>query len=191
MSSGFHIVKRPADGWEVRSSGTQRATSIHRTQADAVAAARRLALKSGGAEVVVHRADGRIRDVDTVGAAALDELKRSGETARRPPARARRSEGPRTTLRLPAALADVADRLARELDISRNDALLRLATRGARLYEREQSIAARRQERWAAVVPGVFDIDRAELPTLDEAREAIFAVSDDSPAAPALDQPVP
>jgi predicted transcriptional regulator len=100
--------------------------------------------------------------------------------------RAPRSEGPRTTLRLPAALADVADRLAREVDISRNDALLRLATRGARLYELEQSIAARRQERWAAVVPGVFDIDRVELPTLDEVREAIFAVSDDSPAAPAV-----
>jgi hypothetical protein len=83
-------------------------------------------------------------------------------------------------------LADVADRLARELDISRNDALLRLATRGARLYEVEQSIAARRQERWAAVVPGVVDIDRAELPTLDEARDAIFAVSENPRAAPAV-----
>jgi hypothetical protein len=172
---GFHIHKRTSDGWEVRGSGGQRATSIHRTQADAVAAARRLALKSGGAEVVVHRADGRIRNVDTVGAATLDELKRSERVRPRAP----RSEGPRTTLRLPASLADVADRLARELDISRNDALLRLATRGARLYELEQSIAARRQERWAAVVPGAVDIDRAELPSPEEAREAIRAVSDD------------
>jgi len=183
MPRGFHIVKRPPEGWEVRSSGAQRATSVHRTQADAVAAARRLALKSGGAEVVVHRADGRIRDIDTVGAATLDELKRSGQVRPRPQARAPRSQGPRTTLRLPSSLADVADRLARELDISRNDALLRLATRGARLYELEQSIAARRQERWAAVVPGVVDIDRAEFPSPEEARDAILDLSDDSPAA--------
>ncbi len=186
MSSGFHIVKRTSEGWAVQGPSAQQATSVHRTQADAVAAARRLALKSGGAEVVVHRADGRIRDVDTVGAAALDELKRNREATPRPPARAPRAQGPRTTLRLPAPLADVADRLARELDISRNDALLRLATRGARLYEVEQSIAARRQERWAAVVPGVVDIDRAELPTLDEARDAIFAVSENPRAAPAV-----
>lgn len=179
MPHGFHIHKRTSDGWEVRGSGGQRATSIHRTQADAVAAARRLALKSGGAEVVVHGAAGRIRHVDTVGAATLDELKRSERVRPRAP----RSEGPRTTLRLPASLADVADRLARELDISRNDALLRLATRGARLYELEQSIAARRQERWAAVVPGVVDIDRAELPSPDEARDAILAVSDDTSTA--------
>jgi hypothetical protein len=114
-----------------------------------------------------------------VGAATLDELKRSEQVRPRAP----RSEGPRTTLRLPASLAGVADRLARELDISRNDALLRLATRGARLYELEQSIAARRQERWAAVVPGVVDIDGAELPSPDEARDAILAVSDDTSAA--------
>lgn len=185
MPHGFHIHKRASDGWEVRGSGGQRATSVHRTQADAVAAARRLALKSGGAEVVVHRADGRIRNVDTVGAATLDELKGSGQVRPRPPARAPRSEGPRTTLRVPASLADVADRLARELDISRNDALLRLATRGARLYELEQSIAARRQERWAAVVPGAVDIDRAELPSPEEARDAIRAASDEAPTASA------
>lgn len=99
------------------------------------------------------------------------------------PARAPRSQGPRTTLRLPPSLATITDHLARELDVSRNDALLRLATRGARLYEREQSIAARRQERWAAVVPGVVDIDRAELPSPHEARHAVLAASDEGPAA--------
>jgi len=91
---------------------------------------------------------------------------------------------PRTTLRLPDALADVAERLARELDISRNDALLRLATRGARLYEHEQSIAVRRAERWAAVVPGAVDIDHAEFPSPSEARDAILAARDQV-AAPA------
>lgn len=151
---------------------------MHRTQADAIAAARRLALKSGGADVVVHGADGRIRERDTVGAATLDELKRSGQVTQRPPARAPRSEGPRTTLRLPDALAAVAERLARELDISRNDALLRLATLGARLYEQEQSIAVRRAERWAAVVPGAIHIDHADFPSPEEARDAILAGRD-------------
>ena len=181
MHRGFHVVKRPSEGWEVQAAGTQGATSVHRTQADAVAAARRRALKSGGAEIVVHRADGRIRDADAVGAAALDERKRSGQVKRRrPSARAPRSDGPRTTLRLPPALLDVADRLAQELGVSRNDALLRLATRGARLYELEQNIAARRQQRWAAVVPGVVDIDAGDLPSPEEARDAILTASEET-----------
>jgi len=92
-----------------------------------------------------------------------------------PPVRAPRSEGPRTTLRLPEALAAVAERLARELGISRNDALLRLATRGARLFEQEQRIAARRAKRWAAVVPGAVDVAHADLPSPDEARDAVLA----------------
>src|SRR5215207_11730409 len=177
MPEGFHIVKRSSEGWEVRGSGAQREISVHRTQAEAVRAGRRLALKSGGANVIVHGADGRIRDVDTVGTGALDERKSS--TRAKSPARAPRSEGPRTTLRLPTSLADVANRLARDLDISRNDALLRLATRGARLYELERNIAMRREERWAAVVPGIVDIARAELPSPEEARDAILAATED------------
>lgn len=180
MPRGFHVARRPSGGWEVHNPGIERASSVHRTQAEAVAAARRLALKSGGAEVTIHRADGQIREVETVGAATVDELKRHGLKAARPPARAARSEGPRTTLRLPPVLVDVADRLGQELGVSRNDALLRLATRGARLYEQEQSIAARRQERWAAVVPGVLDIDRAAFLSPEEARDAVL-VADDSP----------
>jgi len=176
----FHIAQRSSGGWAVTGSGRQRAWSLHRTQADAVAVARRLALKSGGADVVVHAADGQIRE--TIGAATLDELKRSGHVMGGPLPRAPRSEGPRTTLRLPDELAAVAGRLARELEISRNDALLRLATRGARLYEQEQSIAARRAERWAAVVPGVVDLEGADFPSPEEAREAILADRDQLPA---------
>lgn len=89
--------------------------------------------------------------------------------------RAPRSEGPRTTLRLAAPLADVADRLAVELGISRNDALLRLATRGARIYESERRVAERRARRWAAVVPGEIDQGGVEVPTPDEARRAVLA----------------
>lgn len=185
MGEAFHITKQ-SSGWAVMRPSTDRASSVHRTQAEAVAAGRRLALKSGGAEIVVHTADGRIRDRDTVGAATLDELKREGRAyvSQRPFPRAPRSEGSRTTLRLPDALAAVAEHLASELNISRNDALLRLATRGARLYEAERSIAVRRAERWAAVVPGVVDVDHADFPSSGEAQDAILAARDDvtSPA---------
>jgi len=182
MAETVHITKRSAEGWVVTRSGSERASSVHRTQADAIAAGRRLALKSGGVEVVVHGADGRIRERDTVGAAALDEVKRSGKVTQRTPTRAPRSEGPRTALRLPDALAGVAERLARELDISRSDAVLRFATRGARLYEQEQSIAVRGAQGWAAVVPGVVDVDDADLPSPSEARDAILATRDQTPA---------
>lgn len=101
------------------------------------------------------------------------------------PTRAARSEGPRTTLRVPDALAATADRLARELEVSRNDALLRLAARGARLYEREQEIAARAAERWAAVVPGDVSSDEADLPSPEEARAAVLTARD--PAAALTD----
>jgi hypothetical protein len=91
------------------------------------------------------------------------------------PKRAPRTEGPRTTLRVPDELAASADRLGAELGISRNDALLRLATRGARIYELEESIAVRRAERWAAVVPGAVDLEAADFPSPEEARAAILA----------------
>ena len=155
MPREVHVVKPAAGGWKVEGA------TLHRTQAEAITAARRLALKRGGAEVVVHNADGRVRSRDTIGV-----------DAPRPP-RAPRSEGPRTTLRLPDSLAAVADRLADELEISRNDAVLRLATRGARLYEQELDIAARRAERWAAVVPGDVDLDA--LPSPEEALDALAA----------------
>lgn len=107
-----------------------------------------------------------------MGAAAFDDARSQGADLR---PRAPKTEGPRTTLRVPDELVASADRLAEELGISRNDALLRLATRGARIYELEQSIAVRREERWAAVVPGVVDIKAADLPSLDEARAVILA----------------
>lgn len=85
-------------------------------------------------------------------------------------------------MRLPDALASVAEHLAQDLGISRNDALLRLATRGARLYEQERGVATRRAERWAAVVPGALDVTGAQLPSADEARRAVLDARDGTPA---------
>jgi hypothetical protein len=204
VSKAVHISKKKDGGWAVKRQGAERDTSVHQTQSEAVAAGRRLALKSGGAEIVVHRADGRVRDRDTVGAAKIDALKTGGlkrepskasmRTASRPStvnkpqrsadavraaSRARRSQGSRTTLRVPTSLLEIADRLAKDLEVSRNDALLRLATQGARLYEQEQRISERRERRWAAVIPGIVDIDQAAFPSAEEARDAVLAARDE------------
>jgi hypothetical protein len=160
MAKDVHVTRQQPQGWAVKPSEGTRTASVHRTRADAIAAGRRLAQNSGGGDVVVHHADGSVRYRDTVGAAKR---------------RAPRGNGPRTTLRLPDALAETAARLAEEVGISRNDALLRLATRGARLYEQEQRIAVRRAERWAAVVPGAVELDTSDLPSPEQARDAILA----------------
>lgn len=60
-----HVV--PADGeWGVRGEGNERLTSRHQTQADAERSAREIA-RNQRSEVVIHRADGRIRDRDSYG----------------------------------------------------------------------------------------------------------------------------
>jgi hypothetical protein len=182
MAREVHIQKGSTGGWTVSRHGAHEA-SVHKTQAEAVAAARRLALKSGGAEVVVHRADGRIRDSTSVGAAQIDALKREGRLEASKGVRAPRTDGPRTTLRVPSTLVRIADQLARELGISRNDALLRLATRGARLYEQEQQIAERREARWAAVIPGIVDIEDGEFPSPQEAHAAVASTREEAAEA--------
>lgn len=62
-----HVTLRPDGRWQVQSEGATRAGSTHATQADAVRAAKRQALKTpGGAEVIVHERDGSIRSSDVV-----------------------------------------------------------------------------------------------------------------------------
>jgi len=94
------------------------------------------------------------------------------------PSRAR-SDDPRTTLRLPRSLADIADRLAKQLEVSRNDALLRLAARGAQQFEQEQRIAELRERRWNAIVPGRADADQGAFPSPEEAKQAVRGGRDD------------
>lgn len=60
-----HVVPHNGD-WAVRGAGNSRVTSIHDTQSDAASSARRIA-QNQGSEVVIHRADGRIRDKDSYG----------------------------------------------------------------------------------------------------------------------------
>jgi uncharacterized protein YdaT len=65
MAKNQHVVKRD-DGWAVRGEGNSRDTSHHETQGDAIDAARDIA-QNQRSEVVIHRADGRIRDRDSYG----------------------------------------------------------------------------------------------------------------------------
>lgn len=60
-----YVVNHP-DGWAVRASGAQRASSVHDTQAEAIMVARNTVMRSGGGEVRIQGRDGRWRDSDTV-----------------------------------------------------------------------------------------------------------------------------
>jgi len=54
------------DGWQVKSEGNKRATSVHPNQADAWAAAREGASKTGG-EAYLQGRNGQIRERNTFG----------------------------------------------------------------------------------------------------------------------------
>jgi uncharacterized protein DUF2188 len=56
----LHVVPR-IDGWAVRAEGSSRATSIHRSQREAIEAARKLA-KEAATQLVIHGRDGRIKE---------------------------------------------------------------------------------------------------------------------------------
>lgn len=60
-----HVVPRQ-EGWAVKGAGNERATSLHRTQQQAIDAARDIA-RNQQSELVIHRPDGRIRDKDSQG----------------------------------------------------------------------------------------------------------------------------
>lgn len=59
--------------WQVRREDSQRATSRHASQAEAVAAARKQLRISGG-QLSIHGADGRIRSTYTLGRKAMAKL---------------------------------------------------------------------------------------------------------------------
>ena len=60
-----HVV--PHDGrWAVRGTGSQRASSVHQTQHEAIDAAREIA-RNQGSELFIHGRDGRIRERDSHG----------------------------------------------------------------------------------------------------------------------------
>lgn len=64
-SNDRYVVNHPA-GWAVRSGGARRASSVHNTQAQAIAAARRYVISGGGGEVLIQGRDGKWRDSETI-----------------------------------------------------------------------------------------------------------------------------
>jgi hypothetical protein len=87
--------------------------------------------------------------------------------------RAPRREGHRTTLTVPHALAQAAERLAEELGTTANDAVVRLAEEGALARERRAHIAAVAAERRAAVVRAA-DANGEPLPGAAQVRAAML-----------------
>ena len=65
--------------------------------------------------------------------------------------RSPRRDGARTTLRVPSELSATVSDYAEELGTTPNDALIRLAERGAAIYEGEQEVARLAAERRAAM----------------------------------------
>jgi hypothetical protein len=65
MGKDRHVVTHD-DGWAVRKSGSERVSSIHRTQHAAINRAIQGA-KADRSEVVIHGMDGNIRDKDSYG----------------------------------------------------------------------------------------------------------------------------
>jgi len=55
----IHVIRRETE-WSVKREGTTRATSVHKTKAEAITNARKLAQQRGNSVVVVHGADGAI-----------------------------------------------------------------------------------------------------------------------------------
>lgn len=60
MAKNQHVTPHPKGGWQVKSGGSDRATTRTTTQAQAFDKARSIA-KSQGCEVVVHKSNGVIR----------------------------------------------------------------------------------------------------------------------------------
>lgn len=60
-----HVVPHP-QGWAVKGAGNERATSVHPTQAAAIAAGRDLA-QSQRSELLIHRENGQIRARNSYG----------------------------------------------------------------------------------------------------------------------------
>jgi uncharacterized protein YdaT len=60
-----HVVPHQ-EGWAVKSEGSQRASSVHKTQAEAITRAREIA-QNQQTELFIHGRDGRIRTRDSHG----------------------------------------------------------------------------------------------------------------------------
>lgn len=67
MARNDRTVSKRSDGtWANKKDGAERASSNHKTQREAIDAARGMLKKSGGGELKVKGVDGKIRSKDTI-----------------------------------------------------------------------------------------------------------------------------
>ena len=66
MRKNQHVTPHPNGGWQVKGAGNEKATVRTTTQAEAITVARNIAINQG-AEVVIHRPNGQIRDKNSYG----------------------------------------------------------------------------------------------------------------------------
>ena len=66
MSKNYHVTRRADSSWAVVGAGNSRASSTHRTQGEAISAARPLAQQAKG-ELRIHGTDNRIREAWSYG----------------------------------------------------------------------------------------------------------------------------
>jgi len=60
------IYRRPDGRWANKRNDSDRASSVHDTQGDAIDAARRNLVNQGGGELTIKGLDGRFRSKDTI-----------------------------------------------------------------------------------------------------------------------------
>ena len=61
-----HVTPHPEGGWQVKGAGAERATSRHRTQAEAAQRAKEIA-ENKKSERVIHGRNGQIREKNSYG----------------------------------------------------------------------------------------------------------------------------
>lgn len=66
MGKNQHVTPHPNGGWQVKGAANERATVRTTTQTEAIAVARNIAINQG-AEVVIHRPNGQIREKNSYG----------------------------------------------------------------------------------------------------------------------------
>lgn len=66
MTKKNQHVTPHSEGWAVKGEGNGRASSVHETQAEAIGAAKQIAINQGS-ELFVHGRNGQIRERNTYG----------------------------------------------------------------------------------------------------------------------------
>ena len=66
MAKNQHVTRHPSGGWQVKGAGNSRATIRTRTQKEAIAVGRTIAMNQKS-ELIVHGRNGQIRAKDSYG----------------------------------------------------------------------------------------------------------------------------